>query len=75
MDGKAEVLEFKIEEDCPLIDTPLKDMKLKKNILIAGIIRGRKGIIPTGNDSINVGDLVVILAGGHRINDISDIIK
>lgn len=75
MDGKAEALEFRIDEDCPLINIPLKDMKLKRNILIAGIIRGRKGYIPTGDDCINAGDLVIVLAAGHRINDVTDIIK
>lgn len=75
MDGQAEALEFRIQEDCSLVNIPLKDIKLKKNILIAGIIRGRKSLIPTGEDFIAVGDMVVVLAAGQRINDISDIIK
>ncbi len=75
MEGRAEVLEFKIENDCPLKKTPLKDLTLKRNILIAGIIRDRVPIIPSGNDMILPGDMVVVLAAGQRINDISDIIK
>lgn len=75
MEGKAEALEFKIQEDCPLIDKSLKDIFLKKNILVAGILRGRKTIIPSGDDFISAGDTVIVLAAGHRINDISDIVK
>ncbi len=75
MDGKAEALEFLVQTDCPILDTPLKQLQLKKNILIAGIIRNRKPIIPTGDDCICNGDMVIVLAAGHRVNDISDIIK
>ncbi|MBO5726096.1 MAG: Trk system potassium transporter TrkA [Clostridia bacterium] len=75
MDGKAEVLEFLIEPDCEVADIPLKSIKLKKNVLIAGIIRARKTIIPSGDDKILAGDTVIVLAAGQRINDISDIIK
>jgi len=75
MDGKAEALEFRIEDDCPLVGTPLKDLSLKKNILVAGIIRGRKGFIATGEDCIEQGDLVIVLAADSRINDICDIIN
>ncbi len=75
MDGKAEVLEFRIQSESPVTGIPLKDITLKSNILIAGIMRGRKTIIPSGDDRINVDDLVIVLAAGHRINDITDIIK
>ena len=74
MDGKAEVLEFKVSDDFRDTDTALRDMKLKGNILIAGIIRGRKPIIPTGNDVIMKGDRVIVLAAGHLLGDLSDII-
>lgn len=74
MDGKAEALEFLIPADCPLKEKTLKDLKLKKNILIAGIKRGRRAIIPSGNDQLLPGDLVILLASGHRINDIKDIL-
>jgi trk system potassium uptake protein TrkA len=75
MDGKAEALEFLIEPDCEIINIPLKDITLKKNILIGGIVRARKTIIPTGDDKILAGDTVILVAAGQRINDISDIIK
>ena len=48
-------------------------MNLKKNILIAGIIRGSKPIIPSGSESIQPGDRVVVISSGMRLGDISDI--
>ncbi len=73
MDGKAEALEFNVSEDLSFTGIPLKDLHLKKNILIAGIIRNRKPVIPSGFDSILPGDRVVILAADQRLQDLSDI--
>lgn len=75
MDGSAEALEFNISSDCSLIGIPLKKMKTKDNILIAGIIRGRKTIIPSGEDTIQALDNVIIFASGHILNDVTDILK
>lgn len=74
MDGKAEALEFKVVENPKLTGIPLKDLSLKKNILIGGIIRGRKIIHPSGNDEILAGDKVVVIAAGRCLNDLTDIL-
>ena len=74
MDDKAEALEFNVVEDSKVIGIPLKDLKIKKNILIGGIIRNRKTIIPGGNDIILSGDKVVVIAADHRLQDLSDIL-
>lgn len=75
MNGGAELLEFQITTESKLTGVPLKDISLKSNVLIAGIVRGRKSILPSGDDVITVGDMVIVVAAGHRINDITDIIK
>ena len=75
MDGKAEALEFDAQDDPSYARIPLKDIKLRPNTLVAGIIRGRKTIIPMGNDTILPGDKVVILTAGKRMNDLADIVK
>lgn len=74
MDGKAEALEFNIVADSAVTEIPLKDMKLKPNTLIAGIMRGRRIIIPSGDDLILPEDKVVIITSGYKLNDISDIL-
>ncbi len=75
MDGKAEALEFNVGSDFKKVQVPFKELQLKPNILIAGIIRNRKPIIPTGDDMILSGDKVIVLAAGQRLQDLSDIIK
>lgn len=75
MDDKAEALEFAVHADCELVDIPLKDLRTKPNTLIAGIFRNKKTLIPSGMDTIQVGDKVVVLAAGHRINNLLDILE
>lgn len=73
MNGNAEALEFEVTADCSIINIPFKELPTKPNILVAGIIRGRKTIIPSGDDMILANDRVVIICAGRRINDLSDI--
>ena len=73
MPEKAYHLEFAVQDDFRYQNTPLKDLPLKKNILIAGIIRNRKALIPAGGDVILPGDRVVVLTTGRQLSDLTDI--
>ncbi len=75
LDGSAEAVEFKVNADFRYLGIHLREMTLKKNILIAGIIRGRKIIVPSGNDLIMNGDKVILLSSGHKLSDLSDIME
>ena len=75
MDGQVEAIEFHVMQDSHITDIPLKELKLKENILIAGIIRGRRTIVPGGNDAILPGDRVVIIVENQRLRDLADILK
>ena len=74
LDGKAEAIEFTVHSDCILTGIPLAEMRLRSGILIAGIIRGRKTIIPSGTDCIYVGDHIIVLAAGMQIHQLTDIL-
>ncbi len=75
MDSNIEALEFAVTQDFSGIDIPLKNLSLKPQILIAGIIRGRTAIIPAGDDMILPGDRVIVIAGQKKLQDLSDIMK
>ena len=74
LDNKAEALEFKIHTNSKIIDGPLKDLKLKKNLLLGAINRGGKIIIPRGNDCMKVGDTVIVVTTQKGLDDIQDIL-
>ena len=75
MDDKAEVLEFVVGEDFEYVNIPLKNMTIKDNVLVAGIIRGKNAIVPSGDDMILRGDKVIVLAEGMRMHDLADIME
>lgn len=75
MDGKVEALEFSVKSDFPMLNVPFKELKTKPNVLIAGIMRDRRSIIPAGDDMLKAGDKVIVLAANQRINTLSDILK
>lgn len=72
-DGRVEAIEFKVDESSFVTDVPLKDLKIKKDILISFINRNGKIIIPAGNDCIMAGDTVMIVTKHAGFNDITDI--
>ncbi len=74
-DDRAEAIEFRVAADCPVADIPLKNLKLKKNLLLACILRKGKAIIPNGNDSIRVGDTLIIVTMHTGFQDIRDILE
>ncbi|MBE6777113.1 MAG: Trk system potassium transporter TrkA [Ruminococcaceae bacterium] len=75
MDDKVEVLEFTVKDDFEKSGVTFKDLFLKPNTLVAGIIRNRKIIIPTGDDMFMPKDKVIIFAANQRINKLSDILR
>ena len=74
-DGKAEALEFKVTEGAKCIGIPLRELALKRDVLIAAVIHGGKSIVPDGNTEIHEGDHVVIVAGAGQVENIDDIMR
>jgi len=74
LDGRAELLEFRVFDTFPYCKIPLRELNLKKSILVAGIIRGRKSIIPNGDDMILPDDRVIVQSAGQPLNDLIDIV-
>ena len=76
VDETVEALEFSVtESDAPFIGVPLKDLKLKSGVLLAGIVReSGQIIIPSGNDAIHRGDDVIVVTTDTSLRDIRDIL-
>ena len=75
LDGKAEALEFQIEEKSRVHGKPLVELMIKKSVLVACINRNGKIIIPNGQDTIELGDTVIIVTTKSGLNDINDILE
>lgn len=73
--GKVEAAEFHIREKSPIVGKTLQELKFKQNVLIAGIVRDGKMIIPRGQDEIQINDSVVVVSRHLGLHDISDILE
>lgn len=74
MDGRVEGLEFNVGAGSKVAGIKLKDLKIIPNTLICCISRGNYVIIPGGNDSIEVGDSVIVVTTKKGLNDIDEMI-
>lgn len=71
--GQVEALEFKITADFKNIGIPLKELDINNDTLIASIIRDNHVIFPDGNDSIEIGDSVIIVSKSKQFRSINQI--
>lgn len=74
MDNHVEALEFHIKDLCPVVGIPLADLKLKSNLLVCCIVRGRQIITPSGRDTMELGDTVIVVTTIKGLQNISDIL-
>ena len=74
-DHQVEAIEFRVDEASGVTDIPLKDLSLKKELLISFISRNGSILIPSGQDCIKVGDTVMIVTTHTGFKDIQDILK
>lgn len=74
--GNAEVLEFMVDENTKHIGESLKDISIKKNILIASITSKGVSSVADGQQKFHVGDtVVVVVARENPILNLNDIFE
>lgn len=73
-DHRVEAIEFRVYEESAVTNIPLKDLALKKDLLFCFINRNGAIILPNGQDSIQVGDTVMVVTTHTGFNDLRDIL-
>ncbi len=71
----VEALEFTVKSSFQKLGVPLKELKIKKNILVAGVVREGEFILPTGDTCFNALDRVILVSGEKQINEFKDILE
>ena len=71
----VEAIEILVNSDSKINNIPLKDLKIKKNLIIAYIVRNNVAIFPKGIDVIKEGDRVIIITTESFFDDINNIIE
>ena len=74
-DYRVEAIEFRVYEDSRVTNVPLMNLPLKDHLLVSFISRNGSILIPSGQDTIQVGDSVMIVTTHTGFKDILDILK
>ncbi|MCR4669868.1 MAG: Trk system potassium transporter TrkA [Saccharofermentans sp.] len=72
--NRAEAMEFSVRESSGITGVSLKDLSLKQGVIISFIKRGKDVIIPSGSDTIEVGDSVMVVTTQSGFTDLTDIL-
>lgn len=70
--GKAEAIEFIVDEQTKHCDEMLKNVPIKKGVIIASIYRGKQIIFPYGDSSFRKGDRLVVVSSGDIIQNLNE---
>jgi trk system potassium uptake protein TrkA len=73
-DSRVEAIEFRVNERSEVTGRMLKDLQLKDSLLVCAIYREGKVRIPNGQDSIQVGDTIMVVTTHTGFSDIQDIL-
>lgn len=74
-DQRVEAIEFRVNECPEIVDIPLMELDIKKDLLISFINRNGRIILPNGQDSIKSGDTVMIVTTNTGLKELKDILK
>jgi trk system potassium uptake protein TrkA len=69
-DSRIQVVGVRLEDDCPVVDTPLRQLTElfpDLNIIVCGILRGGKLIIPSADDQLLIGDNIYFAAENSNV--------
>lgn len=75
VDDKVEALEFRVRDNCRFIDVPIKDLNIRKGIIIAYITHKGVSKVATGDTRIQLSDTVIIISKVAGLRDINDLLS
>lgn len=73
VNNQAEAMEFIVNRESQLTSKPLAKIRMKKNVLIAAILRNNKMFLPDGGSTLEVGDTVMVVTT-ERLTSLTDVL-
>lgn len=71
--GRLEAIEFQVGKEGKYLGVKLRELKFKDNVLLAGIVKRNKLVIPNGDSTIEAGDRVMVVTTKPCFEDLSQI--
>ena len=70
VEDKVKLIGVRCEEDCPVVNTPLRQLTQlfpELNALVVGIVRDQNKFIPSGEDQLSAGDGVYLVVDSAHV--------
>ena len=74
-EDRVEALEFRVKNNSKATNIPLAQLDLRSDLQVICISRKGRIILPSGNDTIEPGDSVVVITKHKGLKDLDDIVK
>lgn len=75
--GKAEALELQVKNGSPTAESiagvPIMKLKIRKDVIIGCINKRGKIVVPNGNDTMDIGDTVIVVTTSTATNKIASL--
>lgn len=71
----AEIMEYFVEQGCPVTKGPLKTVSFPENAIVGGVIRGGEVEIAVGDTHIQPGDRVVVFSMGSAVKAVDKLFR
>ena len=73
LESGAQMIELRVPESCRIAGLPLAEVGFPRGAILGAVLRGDKVIIPTGRDSLQAGDNVVVFTVGAAVDKVERI--
>lgn len=75
VDGRVEGVEFKVPEKCDYTGVPIKELGIRKEILLSSIVRKGRVIVPSGDNVLEPDDSILVITSGFKLDSFYDIFE
>ncbi len=72
-ESDAEVIDYVVSADCPLVGVPLDEIEFPKNAILAALVRDHQMMVPRGIDSLRVGDEAIVFALSDAVAGVTEL--
>ena len=72
---KAEAIEFTVEGDFKGLGVPLRELRLKNNVLLCGLVHDGEFILPSGDTVLSEHDKVLVVTGVKQVTELNQILR
>jgi trk system potassium uptake protein TrkA len=74
-DAEAEIIEAQVLSTSPLSGQKIKDIDFPEGVLVGGVLKGGKLVMPTGSLRIDEGDVIALFALSKDIPEVERLLQ